>query len=201
MNNLQPWQPLNPPVNWYQPPSPVYIPPMFGNQPQLSLYQPIYSPPAQVVVVQERRRGSGLEGLAVLALLFIGSRALRNWARERDQLGSLTSQSRVRDVPSTTPRYQSTNVASPARPAFTTPNAIFGDGMMLVGKDIEPGTYRCDGRVGETLSWSRLRDASGEASSVIANYRGAGARHYVTVNDGEYFRSERSGGWALVSRA
>ena len=202
MSNLQPWQPLNPAVNWHQPSSPAYVPPMFGNQPQLSLYQPIYSPPAQVVVVQERRRGSGLEGLAVLALLFLGSRALRTWANEREQIrrSSAPVFEDNRRMSTTSGPIRDSDTWVQPTPVFTTPEAVFGDGMFLVGTDIEPGTYRTNGRAGESLLWVRSSDASGEAGSILASYRGIGSRHYVTLKAGEYFRSERSGGWALVSR-
>jgi hypothetical protein len=203
MNNLEPWQPFNQINSWNHPAQPMYTPPLFQYQPQLPFYQSIVTPPPQVIVVQERRRGSGLEGLALIALLFLGGRALRQWGKEREQLAASRPPSTNREEYYSPPRYQATSQPTDvrARPIFSTPNAVFGDGMMLVGEDIEPGTYRCAGRVGETLSWVRLRNASGESASIIASHRGIGSPQYVTVNEGEYFRSEHSGGWAPLRRS
>lgn len=41
----------------------------------------------------------------------------------------------------------------------------FGDGYYIVGKDIEPGTYRSDG----AEYWARLKDFTGGIDSIIAN--------------------------------
>jgi hypothetical protein len=76
-------------------------------------------------------------------------------------------------------------------------DAVFGDGMFLVGVDIEPGTYRCDGMPDRGTSWQRCRSASGEMRDVIASHFGRG-QCYVTVKEGEFFYSEWSGGWTRV---
>jgi hypothetical protein len=73
----------------------------------------------------------------------------------------------------------------------------FADGMFLVGVDIAPGTYRCDGLPGSSTYWERLRTASGESQDRIANFCGPG-QVYVTLRAGEFFRSERSGGWTRI---
>ncbi len=73
-------------------------------------------------------------------------------------------------------------------------DVVFGDGMFLVGVDIEPGTYRCDGMPGKNTFWRRCRSASGESSDVIASRYDRG-QCYVTVKNGEFFYSESSGGW------
>ena len=45
------------------------------------------------------------------------------------------------------------------------PLTEFGDGYYIVGKDIEPGTYRSDG----AEYWARLKDFTGGIDSIIAN--------------------------------
>lgn len=59
-------------------------------------------------------------------------------------------------------------LATTTRPA--TPLNIFSDGTWVVGTDIEPGTYRSSGPVGSatTCFWFRLKDTTGDPSSVIA---------------------------------
>lgn len=48
------------------------------------------------------------------------------------------------------------------------PPGTFGDGVYVVGTDIEPGTYH--GEVtGEWGYWGRLRDTSGMVSGILAN--------------------------------
>ncbi|MGW2235227.1 hypothetical protein [Streptomyces sp. NPDC001759] len=46
---------------------------------------------------------------------------------------------------------------------------IPGDGTFLVGKDIQAGTYRSEGKNKDSCYWARLSDTSGEASAIIAN--------------------------------
>ncbi|WP_461025380.1 hypothetical protein [Streptomyces heilongjiangensis] len=44
-----------------------------------------------------------------------------------------------------------------------------GDGIFLVGKDIQAGTYRSEGKNKYGCYWARLRDTTGEDSAIIAN--------------------------------
>ena len=46
---------------------------------------------------------------------------------------------------------------------------IPGDGVFLVGKDIQPGTYRSDGKDNTLCYWARLSDTTGELGDIIAN--------------------------------
>ncbi|WP_413755137.1 hypothetical protein [Streptomyces sp. MMBL 11-3] len=46
---------------------------------------------------------------------------------------------------------------------------IPGDGTFLVGKDIEAGTYRSEGKKAYGCYWARLSDTTGEAGAIIAN--------------------------------
>lgn len=44
---------------------------------------------------------------------------------------------------------------------------MFSDGIFIIDKDIQAGTYKWDG--GKYGYWSKLKDASGSLNSVIAN--------------------------------
>ncbi|WP_329347494.1 hypothetical protein OG226_01735 [Streptomyces sp. NBC_01261] len=46
---------------------------------------------------------------------------------------------------------------------------IPGDGTFLVGKDIQAGTYRSEGKNTYGCYWARLSDTTGESSAIIAN--------------------------------
>lgn len=46
---------------------------------------------------------------------------------------------------------------------------IPGDGTFLVGKDIEAGTYRSEGKNKYGCYWARLSDTTGEGDAIIAN--------------------------------
>lgn len=46
-------------------------------------------------------------------------------------------------------------------------NTIPGDGLWIVGEEIEPGTYRSDG--GQACYWARLSSTSGEFDAIITN--------------------------------
>ena len=46
---------------------------------------------------------------------------------------------------------------------------IPGDGTFLVGKDIQAGTYRSEGKNKYGCYWARLSDTTGEGSAIIAN--------------------------------
>ncbi|MEU7026532.1 hypothetical protein AB0A60_07520 [Streptomyces sp. NPDC046275] len=76
-----------------------------------------------------------------------------------------------------------------------------GDGMYLVGEDIAAGTYRTAGAVEDDLIpncyWARLKDASGELSSIIANDNVQGQTR-VTVHKGEYLEVKGCQPWKKV---
>ena len=46
---------------------------------------------------------------------------------------------------------------------------IPGDGTFLVGKDIQAGTYRSEGKNTYGCYWARLSDTTGESGAIIAN--------------------------------
>ncbi|MEU0335813.1 hypothetical protein [Streptomyces sp. NPDC006193] len=73
-----------------------------------------------------------------------------------------------------------------------------GEGEYLVGEDIKAGTYKTAGPDGGFgCYWERAKDASGEFGSIIANNNLDGPGR-VTLNDGEYFKTNRCQEWKKV---
>ncbi len=73
------------------------------------------------------------------------------------------------------------------------PVTSFEEGDLLVGRDIEPGTYTSAG--GESCYWSRSSDASGEVGAIIANQLARGPAVVDVDEDDVVFSSERCGTW------
>ncbi|KUO06167.1 hypothetical protein AQJ67_03185 [Streptomyces caeruleatus] len=73
-----------------------------------------------------------------------------------------------------------------------------GEGEYLVGEDIKAGTYKTVGPDSEFgCYWERAKDASGEFGSIIANNNLNGPGR-VTLNNGEYFKTNRCRQWTRV---
>lgn len=73
------------------------------------------------------------------------------------------------------------------------PMTTFEQGDLLVGRDVEPGTYASEG--GESCYWSRSSDASGSITSIVANHFGAGPVVVDVAAEDVVFRSEGCGTW------
>lgn len=74
----------------------------------------------------------------------------------------------------------------------------FGDGTYIVGKDIEPGTYRSDGNVQIIGYWARLSNFTGELDAIIANGNPEGSVVVeITPNDAG-FQTTGSGTWKKI---
>lgn len=97
------------------------------------------------------------------------------------------------------PTVTETVTAQPKKAAPAGPATIFsGEGEYLVGEDIKPGTYRTAGPDDEFgCYWERAKDASGEFGSIIANNNLEGPGR-VTLNKGEYFKTNRCKEWKSV---
>ncbi|MER5184123.1 hypothetical protein ABT009_38315 [Streptomyces sp. NPDC002896] len=77
-------------------------------------------------------------------------------------------------------------------------SSFAGEGEYLVGEDIKAGTYKTAGPEGEFgCYWERAKDASGEFGSIIANNNLEGPGR-VTLNNGEYFKTNRCQKWTKV---
>ena len=113
-------------------------------------------------------------------------------------------------LPAPTVTVTAEPAAAPPAPTATTtvtvtqtaeapgPSAAFGDGVHLVGSDIQPGTYKA-ANPGGRCYWARLKDTSGELGSIIANDN-AGGQAVVTIRKTDAaFESTRCGDWVKVS--
>jgi hypothetical protein len=81
-------------------------------------------------------------------------------------------------------------------PITASPTAPFGDGMYIVGVDIEPGTWRNDGSSG--CYWARLSGFSHEVNNIIANQY-ADTQQIVTIGQGDAgFESSGCGTWTKI---
>ncbi|MFF5796306.1 hypothetical protein [Streptomyces albogriseolus] len=104
--------------------------------------------------------------------------------------------------PAPTVTETETVTAKPAKPAKTEkpgPATSFsGEGEYLVGEDIEAGIYKTAGAEDDFgCYWERAKDASGEFDSIIANNNLNGPGR-VTLNNGEYFKTNRCQEWKRV---
>lgn len=100
----------------------------------------------------------------------------------------------VAAVPSTTP--SSTPSIPAAQPAPSGPVTSFGAGTYVVGTDIVPGIYKSAGPVNTALCyWARLRDTSGELSSIIANNNISGPTTVTIKSTDGAFQTSRCATW------
>ncbi|MFC8537727.1 hypothetical protein ACFUJY_27980 [Streptomyces sp. NPDC057249] len=111
---------------------------------------------------------------------------------------TVTGAAKARPAPTVT----KTVTAKPKPPKKTKapgPATSFsGDGEYLVGEDIAAGTYKTAGADGSFgCYWQRAKDASGEFDSIIANNNLTGPGR-VTLNKGEYFKTNRCAEWKLT---
>ncbi|HMM43496.1 MAG TPA: hypothetical protein PKA95_16510, partial [Thermomicrobiales bacterium] len=89
---------------------------------------------------------------------------------------------------------------SPTEPPILTPTPdpgykTFGDGVWIVGKDIEAGTYRSSS-TNSVCYWERVSSFGGMLGDIIANNASFG-RTVVTIDATDYgFRSEDCGAWS-----
>lgn len=73
-------------------------------------------------------------------------------------------------------------------------NTIAGDGIWIVGEDIDPGTYRAKGS-SDSCYWARLSGLSGELDDIIANHLGSANTTAEIGASDEAFETTRCGEW------
>ncbi|NHI05474.1 hypothetical protein STPH2_0837 [Streptomyces sp. KO7888] len=102
-------------------------------------------------------------------------------------------------APTVTETVTETVTAKPKKTKEPGPATSFsGEGEYLVGEDIKAGTYKTSGPEDEWgYYWERAKDASGEFGSIIANNNLEGTGR-VTLNKGEYFKTNRCQEWKRV---
>jgi len=82
----------------------------------------------------------------------------------------------------------------PAAPPGTT---LPGEGMFVVGSEITPGLWK--GVDASSGYWARLKNASGDLGSIVANDNVASGNTYVQVARGDkYFEANGFGEWVKV---
>lgn len=101
--------------------------------------------------------------------------------------------------PAPTVTETETVTAKPKKTKEPGPATSFsGEGEYVVGEDIKAGTYKTAGADGGFgCYWERAKDASGEFGSIIANNNLNGPGR-VTLNTGEYFKTNRCQEWKRV---
>ncbi|MFN2488902.1 MAG: hypothetical protein ABR529_04025 [Actinomycetota bacterium] len=72
----------------------------------------------------------------------------------------------------------------------------FGEGTLIVGQDVAPGTYRAYGT--ETCYWARLKALGGSLDDIVANHVGGGAQTVEIAPTDTAFESSGCGTWSPV---
>ena len=147
-----------------------------------------------------RRRWVIITAAVVLALIVIGALASGN---DDNGVGSSTdSAAPSATVEESTDPSATETVEAPAATPTSEPTATpdptpevagFGSGTVVVGTDVEPGTYRGEG--GTTCYWERLSGFGGTLDEVIVNDLG-NVHPIVTISESDAgFNSEDCGSW------
>ena len=76
--------------------------------------------------------------------------------------------------------------------------APFGDGVYMVGLDIQPGLWRSSGSETSSCYWARLKNLTG-SDDILANDGGAGQRVVEILASDVAFESSRCGTWSPVT--
>ncbi|MER6110655.1 hypothetical protein [Streptomyces hirsutus] len=101
--------------------------------------------------------------------------------------------------PAPTVTETETVTAKPKKTKEPGPATSFsGEGEYVVGEDIKAGTYKTAGAEDEWgCYWERAKNASGEFDAIIANNNLTGQGR-VTLNSGEYFKTNGCQQWKRV---
>lgn len=91
-------------------------------------------------------------------------------------------------------------VAPPPAPSPEGDKSAIPEGMSRVGTQVQPGTYRATPTSPYGCYWARLKDASGDYGTIIANgIAKQGEQVVVTIKPGDgYFTSKRCGPWEAM---
>ncbi|WP_328491440.1 hypothetical protein OHS59_00835 [Streptomyces sp. NBC_00414] len=116
-----------------------------------------------------------------------------------------------KDSPSATATVTATATATGAQASAASPKTttgsrqeaaskegIPGDGTFLVGKDIEAGTYRSEGKKAYGCYWARLSDTTGETGAIIANGNAQGPAIVKVAAGDQAFQTTDCKPWKKV---
>lgn len=117
---------------------------------------------------------------------------------DTDDTASSSPTATVTADPTATPTVTATATATVEATVTAPPPppeaAITGDGIFIVGEDIEPGTYEAN--ADDFCYWARLSGTSGELDDIIANGNGPG-HIVVTIKESDKaFETTGCGDWA-----
>lgn len=125
-------------------------------------------------------------------------------------IGIVGSRGDVADTPSDTRTVTATpQTARPtdtdSPPATSAPGEntartgeIPGDGVFLVGKDIQPGTYRSEGKDNVLCYWARLSDTTGEPGDIIASGNAEGQAIVKIAPSDQAFQTSDCKPWQRI---
>ncbi|MFG2322736.1 hypothetical protein [Streptomyces sp. NPDC048568] len=178
--------------------------------------RPLYPPPPHTSPVQpkSRNRARLKYGAVALVSLFVGAGigSSGDTGNEAEAAADAKAAPRptvtvtetapaaeAEPAPTVTETVTETVTAQPKKTEEPGPATSFsGDGEYLVGEDIKAGTYKTAGPEDQWgCYWERAKDASGEFGSIIANNNLEGTGR-VTLNSGEYFKTNRCQEWKRV---
>jgi hypothetical protein len=175
-----------------------------GPHPQPPYQQPLAPPgrqPATPVVPTARpgRRflAHGLTAIVSLTIgVGIGAGGDTGTSASPRPIVTVTETTQAESVPAATETVTAEPVVDPK--GENGPQTAFsGDGQYLVGEDIKPGTYKTAGADGSSCYWARLKNASGEFTSIIANDNIQGQTR-VALKKGEFFETSGCQDWKRV---
>ena len=91
-----------------------------------------------------------------------------------------------------------TEVAATSVPAAAG-STIPGDGTFLIPSEVKPGTYRSGAPASGNCYWARMKDATGDTDSIIANGNSSGPST-VTIRAGDKaFQTSGCEDWSRVA--
>ncbi len=181
----QQWQQPMPPQPEWQWQPPVYPPPQYQQPPQ---YQPPMQPPQMTPQKPKSRKRLWLIiGAVVLVLIVIGVIASQAGNNSQPATTSQATQPvSTGQQPTQTPQRQPTPT--------TNTYAHFGDGTFVVGKDIQPGTYRTR-MASPGCYYARLRGFGGAIDDIIANENTDAPAIVTIAATDKGFESRNCGTW------
>lgn len=122
-------------------------------------------------------------------------------SEEPEPSDSPTAMPSPTDVPSEEPEPSDSPTPMPSPTDVPTPPSTFGEGKIVVGKDVAAGTYRVSAVVTEGCAWAlRPADSTRPIRGLVEDVL-VGGLPTVTLADGDTFTSKRCGTWDAIDPA
>lgn len=136
------------------------------------------------------KRHKALTIIGVLVILGIVGAA----SGSSKKTANVASSSSGSTIPVNTANQLGVNQGNDQQQQPTDPNPHFSDGTWLVGKDIQPGTYRTR-KASPSCYWERMADLTGGVDSTLANDNTDYPAVVTIAATDKAFKSERCGTW------